>query len=198
MERCPVCRATLTNSSTCRRCGCELSSVKATEDKAIALLQLSVTALVAGEREHAASLAATAVSLRRTPLTTALLGFTNWYPAEDNSQDSIDIIEEEEDLNLHSATDEISLNEIGPSYLIETEHQNLRSVTEEMQADEIVPLNLIEAAHQNLRSATEEMQLDEIAPSNLIEEDTNGSGSAEHSAPSSIGWPIPMRFFEVL
>ncbi|CAK0762674.1 hypothetical protein CCP3SC5AM1_310024 [Gammaproteobacteria bacterium] len=84
MERCPACRATLTNgSTTCRRCGCELASVMATNGKAEELLRTTMAALAEGENERAANLAAAAANLRRTPLAIALVGFAEWSIAAD-------------------------------------------------------------------------------------------------------------------
>ncbi|CAK0765810.1 hypothetical protein CCP3SC15_3360002 [Gammaproteobacteria bacterium] len=106
MERCPVCRAALAGNITCRRCGCELAGVAATEDAAEALLHTSVTALAEGEWDRAAHFAATSAGLHHTPLAVALIGFAEqWRFTRDN--DSLTSpIEAEEEIEEEADDDE--------------------------------------------------------------------------------------------
>ncbi len=75
MERCPVCRATLADSTTCRRCGSELASAIQAQTEARRLLQKAVSALATGRPAHAARLATASSQLDYTPLAVAIKNF---------------------------------------------------------------------------------------------------------------------------
>jgi len=79
MERCPVCRVILANSTTCRRCGCELASATAAEEMAGVLLRAAMAALVEGNGNRAVHLAGISAGLQYTPLATALVGFAKQW-----------------------------------------------------------------------------------------------------------------------
>ena len=66
MERCPVCRATLNGSDTCRRCRAELGSVISVETKARRLLGKAMHRLTLGDRSDAVRLLRRSLLLHRT------------------------------------------------------------------------------------------------------------------------------------
>jgi predicted amidophosphoribosyltransferase len=72
MERCPICRATLNGSDTCRRCRAELGSVISVETKARRLLGKAMHRLTLGDRNDAVRLLRRSLLLHRTPEAMAL------------------------------------------------------------------------------------------------------------------------------
>jgi hypothetical protein len=72
MERCPICRATLNGSDTCRRCRAELGSVISVETKARRLLGKAMHRLTLGDRSDAVRLLRRSLLLHRTPEAMAL------------------------------------------------------------------------------------------------------------------------------
>lgn len=69
MERCPICRATLNGTETCRRCRAELGSVLRTERMAEELRTMAMHRLVSGDHETAGHLLRRSLLLHRTPET---------------------------------------------------------------------------------------------------------------------------------
>ncbi len=67
MERCPVCRAKLKESSTCRRCGTDLSIPIHVEKEALASYQQSISYLKQGDILNAVHTAEKATELKREP-----------------------------------------------------------------------------------------------------------------------------------
>ena len=72
MERCPICRATLNGSDTCRRCRAELGSVIGVEAQARRLLGEAMRHLALGDRDDAGRLLRRSLLLHRTPEALAL------------------------------------------------------------------------------------------------------------------------------
>lgn len=75
MERCPNCRARLSEEASCRRCGMDLSRLIETEQAAERLLVAGLGGLLAGEREAARRSLARSRALRDTDLARLLIGF---------------------------------------------------------------------------------------------------------------------------
>jgi hypothetical protein len=72
MERCPICRAAINGSTTCRRCRADLQQVQQVEKLAAALTGAAMTSLAQGHIEEARRLLARARLLHATPATRAL------------------------------------------------------------------------------------------------------------------------------
>lgn len=75
MDRCPVCRASLREGTTCRRCGADLAPLQRIIRESQMLETLSVQALLQGNPLQASDLTQAALSLRHTPMARALRGF---------------------------------------------------------------------------------------------------------------------------
>ena len=75
MERCPNCRARLSDEATCRRCGMDLSRLSEIEAAAEHLLIYGCGNLLADRPTAARQLFQQARALHETNLTQALLGF---------------------------------------------------------------------------------------------------------------------------
>jgi hypothetical protein len=72
MERCPICRATLNGTTTCRRCRADLQQVQQVAKLASALTGAAMTSLAQGHTEEARRLLARARFLHATSATRAL------------------------------------------------------------------------------------------------------------------------------
>jgi hypothetical protein len=72
MERCPICRAALNGTTTCRRCRADLQQVQQVAELAEALAGAAMLSLVQGHAAEARHLLARARLLHATPSTRAL------------------------------------------------------------------------------------------------------------------------------
>jgi predicted amidophosphoribosyltransferase len=72
MDRCPLCRATLSGADTCRRCRAELQSAQRVEREGQALAGSAMRLLALGDAEAAGRALRRAVFLHATPDATAL------------------------------------------------------------------------------------------------------------------------------
>ena len=68
MERCPGCRARLTGSPVCPRCGCDLALVRRAEMQARNLMRHALRAWVEGDRQEAKACAAASLALESSRL----------------------------------------------------------------------------------------------------------------------------------
>jgi hypothetical protein len=78
MERCPICRASLSEPPLCRRCKSDLSLPLAISAEAEICLQHASRALLAGDPSRAAEAAARSHLLYQSDLAQALVGFSHW------------------------------------------------------------------------------------------------------------------------
>ncbi len=74
-DRCPICRALLTDPPLCRRCGADLGPALVCRTKAEAALAAAMGALSRGEAAQARAWLRQALRLHATPLSTALLAW---------------------------------------------------------------------------------------------------------------------------
>lgn len=81
-EKCPVCRAVIKDSSTCRRCRSDLSSLLEIKAEAEALALAATKALANGNPLAAADLARQSEFLHDTPYTRSLRRFIKITLAE--------------------------------------------------------------------------------------------------------------------
>jgi hypothetical protein len=75
MDRCPLCRAAFREGPLCYRCGADLSLLLTVEVQAEALERQAVGCLAQDDSERAVEAIGQALSLRRSPMAMALLGF---------------------------------------------------------------------------------------------------------------------------
>lgn len=74
LERCPNCRARLDAAPQCRRCGLDLTWLRALEDARLARVARAIRCLLEDDRAGAIADLDLAQSLRRDDLAAALLG----------------------------------------------------------------------------------------------------------------------------
>ena len=82
MQRCPNCNARGDGSSTCRRCGMDLTLPLRAERTAERLTRLALERLAVGDSATAAEALGLAQSMHRTPLAEQLLGLIRQREAE--------------------------------------------------------------------------------------------------------------------
>ncbi len=75
LERCPGCRARLTEDPVCTRCGCDLTLVRRAEAQARQLVCRTLTAWAEGNPSEAAAFAAAALALEHGALGRAVRYF---------------------------------------------------------------------------------------------------------------------------
>jgi hypothetical protein len=75
MERCPVCRAQLSEAPQCRRCGTDWTLVLKTESLAEQHVKRAARHLAQGDINGAKAAVEQALSLKRTPFSLALHAF---------------------------------------------------------------------------------------------------------------------------
>jgi hypothetical protein len=73
MERCPGCRARLTEGPACPRCGCDLTLVRRAEAQARQLIRHALRAWAQGDHSQARACAAASLALERGHLAQAVL-----------------------------------------------------------------------------------------------------------------------------
>lgn len=78
MERCPICRAALSEPPLCRRCKSDLSLPLAISEEADLCLHQAFRALLANDLDRAGDAAARAHLLCHSDLAAALVGFSRW------------------------------------------------------------------------------------------------------------------------
>jgi hypothetical protein len=80
LERCPACRARLTEAATCSRCGCDFSLLRQAELAAARRLAQAARLLVGGDRAAAGRQVDAALALQRSALAQAIQAFLAGAP----------------------------------------------------------------------------------------------------------------------
>jgi len=83
LERCPACRARLTEAATCSRCGCDFSLLRQAELAAARRLAQAARLLVGGDRAAAGRQVDAALALQRSGLAQAMQAFLAGTPPPD-------------------------------------------------------------------------------------------------------------------
>ena len=85
LERCPACRARLTEAATCPRCGCDFALLRQAELAAARRLAQAARLLVGGDRAAAGRQVDAALALQRSRLALAMQAFLAGAPPSDRT-----------------------------------------------------------------------------------------------------------------